>query len=65
VHRDADGKARAWLSVYTSAVKIMGVLAPRLRLGPQSRMKQASAKLVTPRSVYDEMRSKPGWDIFE
>jgi hypothetical protein len=54
-----------WFQVHASTTKAMTAMSARLRIGPRSRMKQASAKSVAPVSAYEEMRSKPGWDKFD
>jgi hypothetical protein len=48
-----DGKVSPWVSIHAQAVKGQGLLALRLRLGPQSRANRAPKTQAAPMSYYE------------
>jgi phage terminase small subunit len=59
-----DGKPSPWLTIYMQSVKSITALAPKLRLGPQSRQK-VSKREPAPVNYYDRARmDDKEWDKF-
>jgi hypothetical protein len=57
-----DGSLSKWFTVHSTAVKQIGVLAGRLRIGPSARQHQQSKKTIQPMSFYDRMKLEKNWD---
>ena len=55
---DVNGKPNPWLAVQSRCVRLMTVLATRLRLSPQSRISQKQAARVSSPSYYDQQRGE-------
>jgi hypothetical protein len=50
-----NGKPSPWLAIHAAAIKGQGLLALRLRLGPQSRAPRAPKTMPSPMSAYERL----------